>query len=342
MKFLQRIHFQLTLVVLAVTVFLTSMTSYGAPMGPVQFVEVDGIRTGYVEGGRGEVMVLVHGGHFGSTVESMNRWRFIFDHLASHFHVYALDKLGQGFTDNPQSDPDYSMDAVTQHIVRFMEVLDIQTVHLVGHSRGALPAARIAADYPEMITTLTLFDSNTLAPDLPAVARPAAARTQPAAAPPTPTRESIRQGFVSDPRNYHEDFLTEEYLETELRLALDPKFKEVESHFSFLASEWVRLNPEKGKENPGLQRRWWYDEMKAETFRRINSGRLKSPTLIIWGYNDPSASYTLGVTLYEIFSKVVDQTRMHFFNQAGHYVFQDYPEEVADLMVGFIESVKEQ
>ena len=81
--------------------------------------------------------------------------------------------------------------------------------------------------------------------------------------------------------------------------------------------------------------------MKAETFDRINTGRLKSPTLIIWGFNDPSASYTLGVTLYEIFSKVVDQTQLHFFNQSGHYVFQEYPEEVTDLMVGFIESVRE-
>jgi 2-hydroxy-6-oxonona-2,4-dienedioate hydrolase len=309
-------------------------------MERVQFVVVDGIRTGYFEGGRGEAMVLVHGGHFGSTV-SMNGWRPIFDHLAAHFHVYALDKLGQGYTDNPQSDSDYNMSAVTRHIYRFMEVLGIQTVHLVGHSRGALPAARIAADYPERITTLTLFDSNTLAPDLPSPSRPAAAQVQLAAQPPPPTRESIRQSLLSNPSIYNEDFITEDYLEAELRLALDPKLKEAGNKLSVLTAEWVRLNSEKMKEDPGLQRRWWYDAMKAATFDRINAGHLKSPTLILWGFNDPSASYTLGVTLYEIFSKVVPQTQMHFLNKSGHYVFQEYPEEVTDLMVGFIESVRE-
>ena len=338
MKVLQRV---LSIAGLAISLFLASATSYGAPMEQVQFVDVDGIRTGYFEGGSGEAMVLVHGGHFGSTV-SMNGWRPIFDHLAGHFHVYAQDKLGQGYTDNPQSDSDYNMSAVTQHIYRFMEVLGLQKVHLVGHSRGALPSARIAADHPEMITTLTIFDSNTLAPDVPAPARPAAARAQPAAEPPPPTRDSIRQSLLSNPSIYHEDFITDAYVEAELRLALDPKLKEAGRKLSSLTDEWGRLNPEKAKENPGLQRRWWYYEMKTKTFDLINAGRLKSPTLIIWGFNDPSASYTLGVTLYEIFSKVVPQTRMHFLNKSGHYVFQEYPEEVTDLMVGFVESVKKK
>ena len=339
MKVLPRVLLMRSLAGLALLIVLASTLSYGAPMDRVQFVNVDGIRTGYFEGGSGEVMVLVHGGHFGSTV-SMNGWRPIFDHLAAHFHVYALDKLGQGYTGNPQSDSDYNMSAVTQHIYRFMEELGIQKVHLVGHSRGALPAARIAADHPDMITTLTLFDSNTLAPDLPSPPRSATARVPLAVEPPPPTRESIRQSLLSNPSIYHEDFITEDYLEAELRLALDPKIKEAGNKLSSLTTQWGRLNPEKLEENPGRQRRWWYYEMKAETFDLINAGHLKSPTLIIWGFNDPSASYTLGVTLYEIFSKVVDQTQLHFFNQSGHYVFQEYPEGVTDVMLGFIESVK--
>lgn len=337
MKVLQRVS---SLASLAILPFLASITSYGAPMEQIQFVDVDGIRTGYCEGGSGEAMVLIHGGHFGSTV-SMNGWRPIFDHLASHFHVYALDKLGQGYTDNPRNDSDYNMTAVTQHIYRFIEALGLQKVHLVGHSRGALPAARIAADHPGMITTLTLFDSNTLAPDVPLSSRPAATQVQPVAESSTPTKESIRQSLLSNPSIYHKDFVTETYVEAELRLALDPKIREAGKKLSALTTEWARLNPEKIEKNPGLQRRWWYYEMKTETFDRINTGRLKSPTLIIWGFNDPSASYTLGVTLYEIFSKVVDQTQLHFFNHSGHYVFQEYAEEVTDLMVSFIESARE-
>jgi len=49
----------------------------------------------------------------------------------------------------------------------------------------------------------------------------------------------------------------------------------------------------------------------------------------------------LGVTLYEIFSAVVDRSELHLFNQSGHNVFQEYPQETADLMVKFINNAKD-
>ncbi len=342
MSFLRRVGVKHFVVNLAAMAFLLSTVSYGAPLGKAKSVDVDGIKTSYFEGGSGEAMVLVHGGGFGSTT-SANRWDPIFDHLAAYFHVYALDKLGQGYTDNPLSDDDYTMEAVTRHIHRFMETLGIQKVHLAGHSRGALPAARIAVDHPEMIQTLILFDSNTLAPDDPnPPRRRTSAATQPSTAePPTPTKESIRQSFLSDPDSYHKEYVTDDYVEAELRIALLPKLKEAQERMTWLTSQWAQLNPEKIKENSRIRGRWWYDEMKRETFVRINAGRLKSPTLIIWGFNDPGASYTLGITLYEIFSAVVDRSELHFFNQSGHNVFQEYPRETADLMVSFIRSGKD-
>ena len=172
-------------------------------MGKAKSVDVDGVKTSYFEGGSGEAMVLVHGGSFGSTV-SANCWSPIFDDLAAHFHVYVIDKLGQGYTDNPLEDADYTMAAVTRHIHRFMETVGIQKVHLVGHSRGALPAARIATDHPEIIENLILFNSGTLARDdsVPRSQNRSAA-TQPRAEPSPPSRASIRQSLLSNPSTYH-------------------------------------------------------------------------------------------------------------------------------------------
>jgi len=161
MSLLRRVSFKHSAASVAVLIFLSSTPFYAAAVDEVKFVDVDGVRTGYLEGGSGEAMVLVHGGGFGSTAHFSNNWRSIFEYLASHYHVYAVDKLGQGYTDNPQRDSDYTMMAVTQHIYRFMETVGIQKVHLVGHSRGALPAVRIAVDHPEMIRTLILFDGLT-------------------------------------------------------------------------------------------------------------------------------------------------------------------------------------
>ncbi len=67
-----------------------------------KFRNVDGIRTRYYEAGIGEPLVLIHGGSFGSYY-SADHWSLNFDGLSKHFHVYAFDKLGQGYTDNPRS-----------------------------------------------------------------------------------------------------------------------------------------------------------------------------------------------------------------------------------------------
>ena len=287
-------------------------------------------------------MVLVHGGSFGSTV-SANRWSPIFDDLAAHFHVYVIDKLGQGYTANPLKDADYTMDAVTRHIYRFMETLGLQKVHLVGHSRGALPAARIATDHPEMIENLILFNSGTLARDAstPRPPRPSGTAQPVAAEPPPPTKESMRRLLLADPSFYHKDHVTDEYVEAELRVALLPKLKEAQRKMTWVSSQWAQQNPEKMKENPSLRNGWWYDQLKRETFERIQAGRLKSPTLIIWGFNDSSAPAILGITLYDKIARVLGRTELHFFNESGHYVFQEYPRETADLIVSFIKNAKD-
>ncbi len=343
MSFLRRVGVKHFVVNLAAMAFLLSTVSYGAPMGQAKSVDVDGIKTSYFEGGSGEAMVLVHGGNVGSTV-SANCWSPIFDYLAAHFHVYVIDKLGQGYTDNPLDDADYTMDAVTRHIHRFMETLGIQKVHLVGHSRGALPAARIATDHPEMIENLILFNSGTLARDesTPRPATPSGA-AQPArrAEPPPPTKESIRQSLLSNPNSYHKDYITNDYVEAQLRVALLPKRKEAQERMTWLTSQWVKENPEKMKENPRLRNGWWYDQLKRETYERIQAGRLTSPTLIIWGFNDPSAPANLGINLYNKIASVLGRAELHFFNQSGHYVFQEHPRKTADLMVSFIRSAKD-
>jgi len=69
-----------------------------------KYVDVDGIKTRYFEKDSGPLVVLFHGGHFGSqdTADCAEDWSLNFDGLAERFHVFAVDKIGQGFTDNPK------------------------------------------------------------------------------------------------------------------------------------------------------------------------------------------------------------------------------------------------
>ena len=87
-----------------------------------KFVDVDGVRTRYYERGAGPVVVLFHGGHFGShdAADSADDWSLNFDGLAHWFHVYAIDKIGpnrseaaravlerglDGWTPSPEGEP---------------------------------------------------------------------------------------------------------------------------------------------------------------------------------------------------------------------------------------------
>ncbi len=342
MNLLRRVLLRRSVVVVVALLFLTTEKSYTASMGEAKYVDVDGIRTRYFEGGEGEVMVLIHGGAFGSTSSSAIVWMPIFASLASHFHVYSVDKLGMGLTDNPASDSGYSMQATLDHIYRFLETLGLENLHLVGHSRGGLPVANIAVNHPEMVKTLTIFDSNTLALEDPP---PHSPNLSPPG--PIPTKESIRKSLMSSSSTFHKDYVTDEYVEAQLEAALEGREKNraVAVRFDALRKRFIERNPEKIRARPGLANNsgtgWWLYEVKDSTLKAIRAGRLSTPTLVIWGFNDPTATYAMGMDLFQLISKSVDRTQLHFFNQSGHSPYHEYPQEVTNIIVSFTGSGKD-
>ena len=128
-----------------------------------RFIDVNGIRTRYYEMGQGEPMVLVHGSGFTGTA-SANTWYRNLPGLAETFHVYAADKLAYGMTDNPDDGKDRTMAAEVEHMYQFIQIMGLDTVHLVGQSRGGGLAFLLAEKYPEIIRTLVLVDTSTAAP----------------------------------------------------------------------------------------------------------------------------------------------------------------------------------
>ena len=286
-------------------------------MENAEFVTVNGIKTRYFEGGSGEALVLIHGGQFGSYY-SADHWSLIFDALCADFRVYAFDKLGQGFTDNPRSDADYTMTAVINHLYGFLRAMGIEKATLLGHSRGALPAARIAVDHPEMVKALIVLDSNTLPPDDTSTSANFYQKLD-EGAPPVPNREFVCR--EPEANSHSKSHLTDEFAEAMLKIALLPKTMEARHKMTRLAG--AQLLPE-------------IRSKKYETLDLIKAGHLKAPTLIVWGLNDPSASVKLGLVLLQLIGSVVDRTHLHVFNHAGHYLFRERPVELHRLITGFV------
>lgn len=106
-------------------------------------IEVDGQRIAYLEGGRGEPLVLVHG--FGADGYS---WVRIAGHLRRRFRLIAPDLPGFGESGRP-ADLAYSFQAQTERLHAFVRALGLTRVHIGGNSMGGAITALYGAMYPD-------------------------------------------------------------------------------------------------------------------------------------------------------------------------------------------------
>ena len=313
--------------------------SPGGTMGRSRFVDVDGIRTRYFERGEGEPMVLIHGGHFGLSGAAAFNWMPIVPPLAEHYRVIALDKLGMGLTGNPTDDAGYRMEGTTAHLLAFLRTLDLEGVHLVGHSRGGLPAMTVALDHPELVRSVTIFDSGSLAPGEREPKFPDLFPERP-----PPTRDSIRrlvERLIRPPAFHRTDFVTDEWIDAWYEAASQPKAREAALRFEALRRRWVEEHPDQVRARPLLAHNsgdgWWMIDAKEKALARIEARELSVPTLLVWGSEDTFVPLEAGLELYRLVGESVAHARFHAFNRCGHAPFQEYPEEAAQVMVTFLE-----
>ena len=284
-----------------------------------RFVDAGGIRTRYFEAGQGEPVVLVHGAQFGYLSTALD-WEPSFDLLARYFHVYAFDKIGQGDSDNPKSDSQYVIGTTVWHTLEFIRAVGIDSAHLVGHSRGGYTVCRLALEHPEVARSVVSVDSGTLMPTSP---QDWYAKRDRKAATITDSRERVR--FIKEANSYSYDHITDRWLDDTLRVLRSAKFKEA-------AEAEVRLNKQFMEDMA---------EVVEETCRWIMEGKLRSPTLVMWGYNDPSAKWDpAGKDTLDLILPNVEHSEYVVLNRAGHYGFREQADAFTAAVKGFIKSIQ--
>lgn len=108
-----------------------------------RFINVDGIRTHYLEAGEGDPVVLLHSGEFGGCAELS--WEYLIPHLARRFRVIAPDWLGFGQTAKVH-DFESKRARMFAHLRRFLEVMALDEAHFIGNSMGGTYLLQLAAD----------------------------------------------------------------------------------------------------------------------------------------------------------------------------------------------------
>ena len=280
-----------------------------------KYVDVQGIRTRYLEAGRGEPLLLIHGGHPGF-LASANDWDLNIDSFAESFHVFAIDKAGCGFTDIPKRDEDYVIGTTVKHARDFLSTLNIDNAHVVGHSRGGYTACRLALEHPEAVKTLVIVASTTLM-----VSHcPIYEEWDRLAALIKDKRDRAR--YLIAANSFGSEHITDDFVDVLVQITESPRFQEAAA-----------------KMKAGLIRQFLDDlaVRQKETHEWIRAGKLKAPTLIMWGYNDPSATFDpLGPATMQLIFPNVPRSQMHILNRAGHYSYREQPEAFVEAVTTFI------
>jgi 2-hydroxy-6-oxo-6-(2'-carboxyphenyl)-hexa-2,4-dienoate hydrolase len=284
----------------------------------VRTLDLSGIRTRVYEAGVGPPLLLIHGGQFGS-LYSLDCWSLVLGPLAQHFRVIAFDKLGQGHTDPPRRSEDYVVEAVQAHIDALIDTLELDDFHVLGHSRGGVPALRLAVEQHQRVRSLVLADSGSAAPFDPAIPVGAFyANLEPVDGDRAPSRRDVTREPLAqaiDPR-----WITDDFVERMLAIASLPAQQATRAALRAVEDAVWR---------PSLA------ASRAWGLGAIDAGRLASPTLVLWGYEDRSAPRHQGLRLYERIAATTRDAEFVILNRAGHYVFRDRPAAFVDVVSRF-------
>jgi len=115
-----------------------------------EIIEAGGHQINYLKTGEGPPLMLIHG--FGG---DLNNWLFNQPALSESHSVYALDLPGHGRSGKAVGEAGMAM--LVSVLGGFMDALEIEAAHLVGHSMGGALGLAFALERPERVKSLTLI-----------------------------------------------------------------------------------------------------------------------------------------------------------------------------------------
>ncbi len=288
-----------------------------------KFVDVHGVKARYYEAGQGEPLVMVHGG-FTAGSSTANVFSRNIPGLAKHFHVYVVDRLASGMSGNPTDDKQYSYQGDVDFVYNFIQTLKLGKVHLVGHSAGGAIVLYLAIEHPDIARTLTILAVGPENPPQPQTKLANMLKKCP--------DQSQYAGLKC--RVYELAWLPttfdDEYWKADEYMATLPKSKE--------ARDKLRAGAGESPQAAAAYRDKMLDRIKTE-------GMLKMPVLMVagkddvldWGETDPTAQLKGELALYDIISAKNTNAQMFIFNNGGHFMYREHPDEFNALLVTWID-----
>ncbi len=223
----------------------------------------------------------------------------VLPHLPASIHAFALTQRGHGDADRPAAV--YRTRDFAADVVAFMDALGIGPAVVVGHSMGSTNALRFAIDHPERTLGLVLVGAFHAYRGNPAVLEFWESAVSRLADP-------IDPGFV---REFQESTLAQPVPEVFLETVVQESLK-------VPARVW----------------RTAFEGFLADDFTS-ELGRIKVPTLIVWGARDTFCSRSDQDALLT----AIAGSRLVAYESAGHTLHWEEPEHFAGDLAAFARSL---
>lgn len=274
---------------------------------------VNGVRLHYVEAGSGPLLLLLHG-----FPEFWYSWRRQIPALAAAgYRVVAPDMRGYNLSEKPPGVKSYRIEALTDDVTALIRHFRVERATVVGHDWGGVVAWNVPGRAPALVERLIVLN----APHPAAFVRALRGSTQ-----------LLRSWYVYA---FQLPLLPELSLSAFKFAALDRLMRTDPVHRDAFTEEDIRRY-KRALGQPGALTaaiNYYRAAVRRNPTELLRDpGRIEQPVLLIWGEQDRA----LGVQLTEGLEQWAPNIRVERIPDASHWVQNDAPARVNELMLGFL------
>ena len=132
----------------------TALMAADKPVSKDRYAEVNGVRLHYVEQGKGDLILFLHG-----FPEFWYSWKDLLADFGRDHHAVALDMRGYNLSAKPEPVDAYRVPVIVEDVRALAENLKAKKFVLVGHDWGGVIAWAFAAQHPEMLEKLVIINA---------------------------------------------------------------------------------------------------------------------------------------------------------------------------------------
>lgn len=269
---------------------------------------MDGLKYHYIDEGEGDTILFVHGNPTWSFA-----WRNMIKSLSSRYRTIAVDHIGCGFSDKPQ-DYSYRLEQHIDNLSNFISQLDLKQVTLVAHDWGGAIGTGAVCRMKDRFSRMVLMNT-------------AAFRSQE-----IPFRIAVCRWPVLGSLGVRGlNLFSRAALQMAVTRHKNMTFP-VKSGYLAPYNSWKnRIGVHRFVQDIPLDN----DHPSYQTLFDIEKGleNLKDiPKLFIWGEKD----WCFTTNFLDRFQEFFPEAKTHRIPFAGHYLFEDAPEEVTEQIQLFL------